>query len=1216
MPVKKTFHGSTKQPDFVVAIGASAGGLEAITEVFDNMPDVPDFSFIIIQHLSSDYKSLMVELLGKHTSMKLYEAANEMKIERNCIYLIPNKYMMTVSRGRLKLHEKTNIHSPNNAIDIFFESLAIDKKDKAVGIILSGTGTDGTKGIEAIKNYGGAVIVQDPATAKFDGMPNSALATQLADMICSPSALGEVLLDFLGNGGKTPLPVYNNESEKYVDAILNHVKIETSYDFHNYKKATILRRLSKRMIEKQINSLEEYEKYIKNNIEEIKYLCNDFLIGVTEFFRDEEAFETIKIKVLPAVFKNKNPGDVVKIWVVACSSGEEAYSYAIIVSEYLRRTSLENIAVKIFATDIHNNALEHASQGIYDYDDVQRISPYLLERYFTKEGKKFRVTSDLRKLVVFAHHDVTKDPPFSKLDIISCRNMLIYVNQVLQKAVLRNFHFALNLNAFLVLGPSENIGSLKDSTKEIDRRWKIFRCVQKANITNEFPFVSGSELVGYRPKPVTHSVKSPVNHLGDLLKETLLEDHNYTAIILDKEFEVKYATGSFKKYLEFPDGNFNVNFLKMVPRELSAPLGICLRKAMNENATASLKDVHFVRADVQKLLQITVKPYLTHQDYPSPFLFMVIREETLPVSSSNGAKDPINFNVQKVEALETELRESRHNMQQLIEEIESSNEELQTTNEEIISSNEELQSTNEELQSLNEELHTVNTEHQIKIKELIDLNDDMNNYFQNTEIGQIILDGQFCIKKFTPAATKLVNLKPSDVGRNINDISNNIMTNSFIEEIETVQSGNHKIEKEVELKNNMFYSMRINPYQRYDKSRDGVVITFVDITHSKKLTSILKAVFNSSTSGITAKQAIRNKKGEIMDFELVMANSSAAKVIGIAEEKLQGKRLHDNFPFMQNGHFKTYKNVVETGKPEVFEFYYDVNEKWYEVITVKMLDGVVTTFSDITDKKESDDLIKKGYEELKYATKKLKQSNEQLEMTNMDLYQFASVASHDLKEPLRKIQAFGNLLEEKIRNKLEPSEKNYLDKIIRSSARMQNLIEDVLTFSRLSNKELPVTEVDLNNLIQSIIDDLEVSIREKNASIIVNPLPIIEAVEGQMHQLFHNLIANALKFNDSENVEIKISVKAIPGQLVEANKLDTAKYVAISVLDNGIGFEDEFSDKIFKMFQRLTPTQYQGTGIGLAICKKIVENHGGIITAESAIGKGAEFTVILPLIQT
>jgi two-component system CheB/CheR fusion protein len=762
-----------------------------------------------------------------------------------------------------------------------------------------------------------------------------------------------------------------------------------------------------------------------------------------------------------------------------------------------------------------------------------------------------------------------------------------------------------------MMGSSENIGVLKDSMKELSKKWKIYKCIGKNKISDtdqHFAPINASTIIQQN----TTKTKNAINNLSEIFKETLLEDYRYAGILIDENMEVKHAIGHFRKFLNFPENNLTFNLLRLVTPDLGVPLGMCIRKAIHEQEKTSMKNLKVIEGNIERTVNIIVKPYLQQQDYQQSFLFVILEEEEAEKKKNiHRSSRKKNDRDHHLTTLEKELRETRENLQSLIEELETSNEELLTSNEEMISANEELQSTNEELQSLNEELHTVSAEHQLKIKELIELNDDLNNYFRNSEIGQILIDKNMVVRKFSPAITRLINLIESDIGRPLIDITNNLKNSDLIADIQKVMFAGEGIKREVLLKDDRIFLMKINSYLRQDGTTDGVVITFVDITETKELSSIIESVFNSSANGITAQKAIRNTSNEIIDFECIAINQAAENMLGIQQGPLN-QQLNHTFP-LNHDHIDRYIRVVSTGEPDYFQYFNETTNQWYEVVSVKMRDGLVTTFTDITQKKKAADMLAQSYEDLKLTSNKLQETNYRLEQSNMDLLQFASVASHDLKEPLRKIQTFGNMLHSRIEEKLEANEKNYLDKIINASHRMQILIEDVLTLSKLNNTDIPLVKTDLKNVIKRILEDLEIVIREKGTQLQISNLPVIDAVPGQVHQLFQNLISNALKFNESKFPIIKIQERKITQKEAIEFKINPDEFIAICIADNGIGFDEKYRDQIFGIFQRLHNNNiYQGTGIGLAICKKIIDNHHGFIKAESTLGTGSTFTVFLP----
>lgn len=1191
-----------------MGIGASAGGLEAINDFFDNTPPDTGFAFVLVQHLSPDYKSLMPELLSKHTAMTVREMEDGTPLEGNHVYLLPSRKFAFIEGNVLRLQNKVpSATKPNTAIDVFFESLATAFGKKAIGVVLSGTGTDGTKGLEAIKRASGTAMVQDPLTAAFDGMPNSAINAGLADLILAPDVMMNELIEYLKESKALKMFQLNSyRDEALLRDILMLVRNETGQDFSYYKRPTLFRRLSKRLLELNISKLRDYLNYLHNHPEEIKLIGQDFLINVTYFFRDREAFDIIQNTVIPGIFADKKPGDIVKVWSIACSSGEEAYSLAILFHEYIEKRKLYDVTLKIFATDIDRESLDRAAKGIYPKSSLRDVSRERIVRFFVAEGENYRILPEIRKMIVFSYHDVLKDPPFSRMDLILCRNMLIYIGADAQREVIRKIHFALNVEGYLVLGPSEHLGTAAGYMREVDKKWRVFRSLTKARFGDSeqlfSPLDRGSFMPAAQPK-----VKNPLHHMPELFRDTLLEEHRFAGIYVDVNFEVKQATGAYKQFLDLPDAGFNFNLMKLVNPELGIALNIALRRAMKENGTVTMRNVKVKSGKKDRVISIIVKPYLKQKEYNDQFLFVVLsdeKEKDLTLARVKGSP----ADERMVEALENELRETRENLQAVIEEVEAANEELQSTNEEMISTNEELQSTNEELQSLNEELHTVSAEHQQKIRELVGLNDDLNNFLRNSNVGKVLIDHNLIIRRFSPPVTKLINLIDSDVNRSILDIKTKLETVDLVHEIRMVMKSDQMLEKEV-VADGRTYLMRLNTYVKQDGTRDGVVVSFVDVTELHGLNEMMHAILDSSPSSICALKAIRDEEGSILDFEYIATNRSHSRIEGITDGELVGTRLKQKGDDELISH---YRKFMDQEEPFYYERYDEKRERWYDVVLVKLMDGLVVTSTDVTDRKKAADMVARSFEDLKQTSKKLRNMNVRLEQSNMDLLQFASVASHDLKEPLRKIQTFGNLLMSKARAKLNETEAKYLEKIVSASGRMQRLIEDVLTLSKLSNRDQEFEPVDLNKVVQMIRDDLEITVKERNATIDVRDLPVVLGIGGQMHQVFQNLISNALKFTDGAPPEILITHRELSREEAREQGLRPFAYDCVTVKDNGIGFDEAYKEKIFGIFQRLNGGEYDGTGIGLAICKKIMENHNGYIRAESEPGKGSSFHLLLP----
>ncbi len=973
---------------YVIGIGASAGGLEAIHELFDNMPPDTSFSFVIIQHLSPDYKSLMAELLTKHTRMRVTEVEDGMLLMPDCVYVIPNKKHITLRSKRLRLTEKNVPAVPNNAIDVFFHSLAQDQGNCAIGIILSGTGSDGTRGIESIKKAGGMVIVQDPATARFDGMPNSAIHSGFADFVLPPELMAEEIFNYIRHGAteNSLTTLTTDEEEKIVTEILEIVRQATIHDFSSYKRHTILRRILRRMAGHHILRLDRYLHYLQDNPVELDLLSKEFLIGVTKFFRDREAFDILENKIIPDITGNKLPGDQLKFWVAGCSTGEEAYSMAILVAEYLERTG-KDLNVKIFASDVDRDAIEVASRGFYSQQIEKDVSPGQLSNYFTRQANGYLVSQHLRKMVIFAQHNIIKDPPYSKMDMVSCRNMLIYMNHGLQKKIFAILHFSLNANGYLFLGTSENPGDLSWALSEVSKKWKIYRSIQPSRQLMSDMYA----LPKYPAAGRTVSTPPPRNprqtlngRIYDIFSEVVSEEFGYAGIFVNETLEVIHAVGNYDQYMRLPEKRLDFSLLKMVPDPLSVAIGVAVRKAIKTNTKVTTNRVKVQYRNKIRVIRVVVKPYLNDTDQGQRFLFVLLGEEktSRKAITEAGLHFSPPFGSEMMEELERELKETKENLHSAVEELETANEELQSSNEELISSNEELQSTNEELQSLNEELHTVNAEHQLKIRELIELNDNLNNYFRSTDIGQIVIDRDLIIRKYTPSVLGLINLIDADIGRPISHFSFRTRYKNLVADIRYVAETGESRETEIQEADGKHYLVRIQPYIRLDHSLDGAVVSFVNITALRQLNNLLDGVLNSSLSGIMAFRNIRSRQGEVVDFQWIMINDAAARMVGRPREELQGRRLLEVMPGNgREGLFDRYVKVAETGKPLHHEHYYEHEgvKGWFETVAVRMEDGIAVTFSDISEKRQNQEKIIKAYQDLKRAEEKLRRLNNELE---------------------------------------------------------------------------------------------------------------------------------------------------------------------------------------------------------------------------------------------
>src|SRR6056297_165833 len=823
----------------VVGIGASAGGLEALQEFFNNTPDNPGVAFVLVQHLSPAYKSLMDELLARYTGMKIHRVTDGMEIQPNHIYLITPRKNMTIFRGKLFLTEQDHTHKVNMPIDIFMRSLAQDQGKNAIGVILSGTGSDGTLGIRAIKENGGMVISQDDRTAKFDGMPRSSISTGMVDYILAPAEMPEALINyvkhpFIQNTEKIEHQI--TKDEDYLAKVIMIIRDVTGIDFSNYKESTIIRRLEKRISINRYDKIEDYVDFISSNRREVNILYKELLIGVTRFFRDDEAFAKLKEKVIPELLNGKKR-EPLRIWCVGCSTGEEAYSLAIYLKEFMDENSI-NREVKLFATDIDRDSIEFAGAGIYPESIVSDVSAEHLSRYFTRKQDGFQINESIRSMVVFASHNILKDPPFSKIDLVSCRNMLIYLNNDVQQKVLSMLYFSLNKDGYLFLGSSESVGEISGGFNALDTKAKIYKILPGYKPpANEFFRVPNLQKRQRDLKSVGtyfDKAKPKVHKLENIFDE-LLSEFIPPSVIVDENYNIVHTIHNVNKFLNIPTGQISLNILKMLPDELSTMVSSIMRRARKNKQEVVYENIRLQSLDGQMM---TVSGRMLNDKKFKEIYYIIsfqVKEKT-KAKADDTTIEKVDVDSQyqeRINELEKELQYTKENLQATVEELETSNEELQSSNEELIASNEELQSTNEELQSVNEELFTVNSEYQLKIDELVSLNNDLDNLIKNTQIGALYIDRKLHIRRITPVVSKITNIMSTDIGRPVSHISVSNYYPDLIKDINKVVEDLEGIEKEIKDDEGNYWITRIRPFRTEYNSIEGVIVTFVDINNYK-----------------------------------------------------------------------------------------------------------------------------------------------------------------------------------------------------------------------------------------------------------------------------------------------------------------------------------------------------------------------------------------------
>ncbi len=919
----------------IVGIGASAGGLAAFEAFFSGMPadTDPGMAFVLVQHLAPDHKSILTELIRRYTRMQVFEVEDGMRVHINCAYIIPPNRDMAFLNGTLQLLEPAAPRGHRLPIDFFFRSLAQDQRERAIGIVLSGTGSDGTLGVRAIKGGGGMVMAQNPDSTEFDGMPRSAIATGLVDYELAPAEMPAQLIAYAAHAfGKHPRPATAPPAPKTESAlkkIFVLLRAQTGHDFSQYKPSTILRRIERRMAVHQIETIDGYVKYLQQTPPEVEALFRDLLIGVTNFFRDPEAFQALEQQVIPKLFEGKPAGAVVRVWSTGCSTGEEAYSIAILLQERLEALK-QNYKLQVFATDMDSRAIATARSGLYPASIAADISPERLARYFTAEpdGSAYRIHKGIRDMLVFSEQDVIKDPPFSKLDLISCRNLLIYMGGPLQKKLIPMFHYALNPGGMLFLGTSETVGEFDDLFAVLDRKSKLyqrketFQVAQRASLGRPLPPRAAMDAA--LPQVAARTATPMKPSLRELTEQALLQHIAPASALVNAQGDILYLLGSTGRYLELAPGEPGINnILKMAREGLRRELKTTLHKAVATGTTVQVPHLrvktngHVTTANLT-ILPVTAAPAAA----PEAPLYLVILEEAPVPSSPTGllvaseaaqpaalpasadAATPESDADARIAALNEELRAKEDYLQATNEELETSNEELKSSNEEMQSVNEELQSTNEELetskeemQSVNEELATVNAELQTKVADLSRASNDMSNLLAGTGIGTVFVDHQLRILRFTPAVTQIINLILSDIGRPLGHIAPNLVGyGRLVADAQAVLDTLAPKEVDVQTTTGHWYTMRILPYRTLDNVIEGAVITFVEITEMVRTREALRKANELLRLAVVVRDAHDAITVQDLEGRILAWNPGAVRMYGWSEAEALLMNVRDRIP--------------------------------------------------------------------------------------------------------------------------------------------------------------------------------------------------------------------------------------------------------------------------------------------------------------------------------
>lgn len=815
---------------FIVGIGASAGGLEALQQFFSAVPDNSGLAFVVIQHLSPDYKSLMAEILGKYTSMMVLQAENGMEVEPNIVYLIPPKKNMTIKNGRLLLTDY--VHGAiNHPIDTFLASLAEERKAHALCVILSGTGSDGTSGIKSIKEHDGLVLVQDPASAKFDGMPRSAINTGLADFVLPPRELAEEILNF--SNYPAIVDISDNEelfSDKdTLSLIYLTMKRVSGIDFTYYKKTTVLRRIERRMVVTHCPTLSSFAHLLEENQNEVDLLVKDILIGVTKFFRDAEFFEKLKHTVIYNILENSGSTDPIRIWSAGCSTGEEAYSLAILFHEAMDEKKLHR-DIKIFATDVDTKAIEQAGKGVFSESIVDDVSAERLARFFIKRNDQYQICKDIRKMIIFAPHNMLSDPPFGKLALICCRNVLIYFQPVLQKGLFAIFHSALKNGGYLFLGKSETASEYSKVFTPVSIAEKIYMHRSDAKMDDLMPPAFNIPNIQTAIPSATGLAHREENNLAmENVYSHFLEKFLPASVVVDDQNNILHFFGGYSDYLNLAPGKATFNFFTLVNKDINLVSSTAINRCRMEKKAVTYTAISVDTLTGRRVIDLSVQPIIDSSGIDTGLLAILFVEHGETTLDGIVEKYDINITAaQRITDLEHELQVSQNDLRTTIGELETVNEELQAANEELLTANEELQSSNEELQSVNEELYTVNSEFQQKLDELTTMTNDLSNFLSSTMIGILFVDSHLNIRKFTEYIGREFQLESQDVGRSMQIFAHSFPDEDIVTDARNVLKDLTPVDREVVGMNGRFYTMRIAPYRTTENSIRGLVITVID----------------------------------------------------------------------------------------------------------------------------------------------------------------------------------------------------------------------------------------------------------------------------------------------------------------------------------------------------------------------------------------------------
>ena len=1222
-PNTENTESAARLPQAVVGMVASAGGLEAFKQFFQAMPADSGMAFVLIPHLDPKHESLMAPLLAKQPAMPVAEARDGQRIETDHVYVIPPNRYLTLHQGIVQLSAPPEHGAGQTAIDPFLRSLAADQQERAVCIVLSGTGTHGSLGLKAVKAEGGMAMVQEPSSAEYDRMPLSAIDTGLADYVLPPGQMPEELLKYVRHfaAGAATHPEATAVQDD-LSQVLALLRARTKFDFRAYRKRMLLRRVLRRMGLNHLDRLADYLALLRERPDELAQLSKDLLISVTSFFRDPEMFQLLETQVLPELLVARETDTPVRVWAPGCATGEEAYSIAMLLVERIAATG-KACPIQIFATDVDEVALEVARRGIYPEALVADLSRQQLERFFTRaDTHHWQVSKQLRETVLFAPQNILADAPFSKLDLVSCRNLLIYLEPEMQQKLLQLFHFALNEGGYLILGPSESIGRQTELFRSVSKKWRVFLRANAVQPTRAgFPVQAGKRTdeqhLALSPVPVPHK------NLTELTRKILLEEYAPAAVAINRRYEVLHYSGPTQLYLQQPGGPPSHDLLTLALAALRPRIRAAAVKAINEETRVDIGGIRIRRAGQAVLVRLSVQP-LPGKLADEPLLLVIFQDEPEAPQVAGAGDERARTDEQLVRQLEYELKTSREELQSTIEELESSNEELKASNEKVMSMNEELQSTNEELetskeelQSLNEELSTVNSQLRDKVDELENANDDMTNLLASVDNATLFLRVDRTIQRFTPSATRLFNLIATDAGRPIDHITARFEDPELSRDIDRVLRDLAPCEREVSRDEEQWFLRRITPYRTADNRISGVVLSLTDITRVKRtelelreLTAHLGQRVSENSAQLQHERnfidAILNTVGAlilVIDTEerLVRFNAACNTTTGHDFAEFQGSsKWQDLIPADEQDMVRRVHDRLRSGEDHIQHENHWLHRdgsmrliSWCNSVLrddAGQVQYIIGTGIDITEQRHAENRARETLEEAS-RLQRLQTANE-----------LATLLAHELNQPLAAIATYAETGKQILLHMPADHDKlaANLERISQQSLRAGEAIRHLRAF--VGRGRIDPVPMDLNAVVRSTCTLMAPKARARGVDIVLDlaaTLPLVMAVDVHIEQVLLNLLRNAIDaIRDAGmgNGSITVTTRRFE---------DMAQ---VSVIDSGPGIDATVAGKVF---EPLASHKEYGLGVGLRISRSLIEAHGGRLWVEPHT-PGGIFHFVLP----